>query len=280
MPGVLVAWDRSAADALADFLTSQEWPFHAGGTPTREDVLARISSGAYDGPEVRTFWIVEDGSRVGVIRLYDLADENVEFDIRLAVSARGRGLGTAAVRELTGWVFASLPHVVRVEATTRADNLAMRRVLSSCGYAQEALHRAAWPTADGRRLDSAGYAILRPGLSSGMPRLQHVRVNVTDLDRSIAWYEALLGVPAEVYWPPDAPEYAHFQAGPTLLALSVLEPRPGGARLNLTVDDVDAWWERLRDRATVIEPLFDTPYGMRKFTIADPDGNELGLMDR
>ena len=31
-------------------------------------------------------------------------------------------------------------------------------------------------------------------------------------------------------------------------------------------------------RRTVVEPLFDTPYGTRKFTIADPDGNELGFV--
>jgi predicted enzyme related to lactoylglutathione lyase len=28
----------------------------------------------------------------------------------------------------------------------------------------------------------------------------------------------------------------------------------------------------------VIEPLFNTPYGTRKFTIRDPDGNELGFV--
>jgi uncharacterized glyoxalase superfamily protein PhnB len=30
--------------------------------------------------------------------------------------------------------------------------------------------------------------------------------------------------------------------------------------------------------AEVIEPLQDTPYGTRKFTIRDPDGNELGFV--
>jgi hypothetical protein len=38
---------------------------------------------------------------------------------------------------------------------------------------------------------------------------------------------------------------------------------------------VDAWWEKLRDRAEVVEPLFDTPYGTRKFTVKDPDGTSL-----
>jgi uncharacterized glyoxalase superfamily protein PhnB len=53
---------------------------------------------------------------------------------------------------------------------------------------------------------------------------------------------------------------------------------PTSGRLNFSVSDVDAWWEKLRDRAEVVEPLFDTPYGTRKFTARDPDGNELGFV--
>jgi uncharacterized glyoxalase superfamily protein PhnB len=53
---------------------------------------------------------------------------------------------------------------------------------------------------------------------------------------------------------------------------------PGrGARFNFTVDDPDELWHGLKDDVTVVEPLFDTSYGTRKFTIADPDGNELGV---
>ena len=58
----------------------------------------------------------------------------------------------------------------------------------------------------------------------------------------------------------------------------MLEPVPAHGRYNFTVHDVEGWWSRLRDRATVVEPLHDTPYGTRKFTIADPDGNELGFV--
>ena len=108
------------------------------------------------------------------------------------------------------------------------------------------------------------------------PRLTHVRLNVRDLVAATAWYERRLGVRAEGHWPPDAPTYAHFTLGPAQLALGQYEPAPAvGARFNLEVDDVDAWWERLKD-GDVVEPLFDTPYGTRKFTIRDPDGNELG----
>ena len=74
------------------------------------------------------------------------------------------------------------------------------------------------------------------------------------------WYESILEVPAESHWPPDDPILCHFQTGPTQLALSVLEPVPAAGRCNFSVADVDYWWQKLRDRAEVVEPLFDTPY--------------------
>jgi catechol 2,3-dioxygenase-like lactoylglutathione lyase family enzyme len=110
------------------------------------------------------------------------------------------------------------------------------------------------------------------------PRLEHVRVNVKDFDRAVAWYESILGVRPVGHWPPEDPKYAHFQTGQTQFAISVAEPVPAAGRYNFSVVDVDAWWEHLRDQAQVVEPLFDTPYGTRKFTISDPDGNELGFV--
>jgi predicted enzyme related to lactoylglutathione lyase len=111
------------------------------------------------------------------------------------------------------------------------------------------------------------------------PRLTHVRVNVSDLLTSIEWYEALLDTRAEGHWPTDAPTYAHFNVGPIQFALGQYEPVPSnGVRFNFEVDDIDAWWQRLRSTTTVLEQLTDTAYGTRKFTILDPDGNELGFI--
>jgi predicted enzyme related to lactoylglutathione lyase len=113
----------------------------------------------------------------------------------------------------------------------------------------------------------------------GSPRLTHVRVNVRDLDAAIRWYEEVLGVPATGHWPPDSPTYVHFNVGPSQFALGRYEPAPAtGARFNFEVDDVDEWWARLGPSSDVVEPLFDTPYGSRKFTIRDLDGNELGFV--
>jgi predicted enzyme related to lactoylglutathione lyase len=111
------------------------------------------------------------------------------------------------------------------------------------------------------------------------PRLTHVRVNVRDLDAAIRWYERVLGVPATGHWPPDSPTYVHFNVGPSQFALGRYEPAPAtGARFNFEVNDVDEWWTRLGPVSDVVEPLFDTPYGSRKFTIRDLDGNELGFV--
>lgn len=114
-----------------------------------------------------------------------------------------------------------------------------------------------------------------------IPQLTHVRVNVRDLATAVSWYERLLGVPAEGHWPPDNPTYAHFTLGPAQFALGQFEPAPAtGARFNFEVGDVDEWWARLGADADIVEPLFDTPYGTRKFTIRDCDGNELGFVQK
>ena len=43
-------------------------------------------------------------------------------------------------------------------------------------------------------------------------KLDHVRANVADLRRAVAWYQDTLGFEVESYWPPDDPNYAHFKA--------------------------------------------------------------------
>ena len=48
-------------------------------------------------------------------------------------------------------------------------------------------------------------------------------------------------------------------------------------RLNFQVDNIDELWEALKDKVDIVEPLFDTSWGTRKFTIMDLDGNELGF---
>ncbi len=110
-------------------------------------------------------------------------------------------------------------------------------------------------------------------------KLTHVRANVRDLSSAIKWYEEILGFKVTAIWPKDKPNYVHFEAeAGAAFALMEAEPVPTGARFNFSVEDVDALWEVLKDRVEVVEPLLDTPYGTRKFTIKDLDGNELGFV--
>ncbi|MGP3914469.1 GNAT family N-acetyltransferase [Nonomuraea sp. 10N515B] len=153
-------------EVLADFLTGEEWPYHAG-RQDRETVLRFAAEGRYDDGETRTFWVLAAGERAGLVKLQDLADDTPMFDLRVRQAWRGRGLGAAAVAWLTGYLFTELPEVLRIEGTTRQDNHAMRAVFRKSGYAKEAHYREAWPAPDGTRHDAVGYAILRRDWLSG-----------------------------------------------------------------------------------------------------------------
>ena len=58
--------------------------------PTIATVTAAIDTGAFDDDHA-TFWLVEDGARIGIAVLEDLTDDTPLFDLRLAAGARGRG---------------------------------------------------------------------------------------------------------------------------------------------------------------------------------------------
>jgi uncharacterized glyoxalase superfamily protein PhnB len=42
--------------------------------------------------------------------------------------------------------------------------------------------------------------------------------------------------------------------------------------LYINADDVDALWEKVKDRARVCYPIEDVPYGMREFAVYDNNG--------
>lgn len=110
----------------------------------------------------------------------------------------------------------------------------------------------------------------------------HIKLGCSDLARSLEWYTQVLGFETGACWPKDAPSYYDF-LGPEGkgATFSIGQAEHGGiyhgGRTNFEVEDVDGLWERLKDKVTVVEAIWDTPWGTRKFTIADPDGNELGF---
>ncbi len=153
-------WTPADAGPLTDFLAGGDWPFHAGGL-TRDGIAAGVASGEYDGDTARTFWITRKSDRVGLIRLWDLADPTPMFDLRVRAADRNRGIGAQATAWLTQYIFSKFPQATRIEATTRQDNVAMRRALLRAGYVKESHYRDAWPGDGDTVHDAIGYAILR-----------------------------------------------------------------------------------------------------------------------
>lgn len=127
---------------------------------------------------------------------------------------------------------------------------------------------------------------------------------VEDVRGSVDWYvdalgfEFVLGVPSgteEAVFSLQGEErslqFAMLQAGQVELMLqspeSMAEDLPGfrpgsgdGIMLYLDVDDVDALYEHLRERATIVKEPHTTFYGAREIAVRDPDGFVLGFAER
>lgn len=154
-----VRWPGDA-DAVVAFLVANSWPFH--GTPLLTAADAAEVTVVSD--DVASFWIRDRDETIGLVRLLDLADlddGSPLFDLRIAESHRGRGVGQRAVEWLTGHLFTTYPALHRIEATTRHDNAAMQAVFDRSGYRQEGRFVEAWKNTDGTRHDALTYAILR-----------------------------------------------------------------------------------------------------------------------
>ena len=77
--------------------------------------------------------VAEDGSVLGRFNLYRVSGGSAELGYRVAQHAAGRGLATAAVRELCG--LAAARHGLRtLRAATSHDNTASQKVLVKAGF--------------------------------------------------------------------------------------------------------------------------------------------------
>jgi predicted enzyme related to lactoylglutathione lyase len=101
-----------------------------------------------------------------------------------------------------------------------------------------------------------------------------VELPVSNLAASLRFYE-----PAGFVVERSTATFAALRWGETYLFLTVREgvvPGPHPANIRVVVDDLDRRFAQARERGCVVryEPM-DRPYGLRDFTIIDPDGYEL-----
>lgn len=195
-------------ERLVDFLCANRWPFHRITQPQTADVAQM----EFANSEVTSYWAGSDGRDVGLIRLLDL-DDLVEgsplFDVRIAEADRGRGVGAECVQWLTKFLFTTYPGLHRVEANTRADNVAMQSTLRRSGYQLEGRLRESWRSEDGRRYDTLVYGLLRTEQSRSRQTRWATKTNPSPITPMDLWTIRSLGRQQKVAAPcqAEAPIY-------------------------------------------------------------------------
>ncbi|MBK8982760.1 MAG: GNAT family N-acetyltransferase [Ignavibacteria bacterium] len=156
------------ADKLAQWISSDKWPYHGNPEPTMEKVKKWISEGTFEGEDNRAFWIYAEGNiyPAGLITLHEFTDDTPIFDLRIKSEFRGKGIGKLAVQWLVEYLFTKTDKE-RLEGHTRADNAVMRKVFRDCGWVKEAHHRRCWPDNEGNKFDSITYAVLKEDYLKG-----------------------------------------------------------------------------------------------------------------
>jgi [ribosomal protein S5]-alanine N-acetyltransferase len=129
--------------------------------PTEDEVVAQAEEEPRPGQLRLAIVDATTLEFMGVIGLYrmDLQHRRGEVGFWLTAAARGRGLGTRAVRLLTGWAFETLGFN-RVELTTTPDNAAARRLAQGLGFKEEGTMRER-NVERGHRVDVMMLAVLK-----------------------------------------------------------------------------------------------------------------------
>ncbi|MGI8422104.1 MAG: GNAT family N-acetyltransferase [Gaiellaceae bacterium] len=87
----------------------------------------------------------DDGSFLGlaVAARIDRTEQTVELGYIVAPAARGRGIATEALRQLTEWAFSEVD-ALRIELMISPGNVASKAVARRCGYVKEGVLRSSY----------------------------------------------------------------------------------------------------------------------------------------
>ncbi len=105
---------------------------------------------------------IEDtpGSLLGAVTRFGPDGHTATVGLWLVAAARGRGVGTRALRRLVDWTF-STTDVIRMEAFIMAGNDASDRMVERVGFRREGLLRAWDLDRSGRPVDCVAWSLLR-----------------------------------------------------------------------------------------------------------------------
>ena len=111
------------------------------------------------------------------------------------------------------------------------------------------------------------------------------RLIAADIKRMVAFYEMVTGLSAD--W--LAPVFAEIVTPAATLAIGSAETvalwkegsaEPGANRtayIEFQVEDIDADYERLRDKVQLVHELKTMPWGNKTFQFRDPEGTAVSL---
>ena len=123
--------------------------------------LARYEEGRKDGSR-EAFAAVDpgDGTLLGLALAphIDVEGREGELGYLVAPQARGRGIATELLRQLTAWAFSDA-HLLRAYLVVDVENVASQKVAERAGYAREGVMRS-MHVKDGRRADCILYSRL------------------------------------------------------------------------------------------------------------------------
>ena len=113
-------------------------------------------------------------------------------------------------------------------------------------------------------------------------RVFRIAIPASQIDRSRAFYEHVLGLDAD----DTVPSRLYFHCGEVIVALidwtvegrADLQPTPDN--IYLATDELDAAYQRAGAAgARNVAPIEQRPWGERSFYCLDPDGNRLCFVD-
>jgi len=113
-------------------------------------------------------------------------------------------------------------------------------------------------------------------------KVDYIKVNVSDMSRSVAFYRDILGLSLKF----ESPGWSEFQTGATTLALhqkrarvggeggAPTEPLAGTCSIGFSVEDLEATHRELAARGAqfVLAPTEQVDEGIRLAVCVDPDG--------
>jgi RimJ/RimL family protein N-acetyltransferase len=107
------------------------------------DWLARYEPGSHDGTRAGFAAVDVRGAFLGLALApdIDVGGREVELGYIVAPAARGRGVATTILRELTRWAFAEAG-ALRAYLLIDTGNVASQRVAERCGYVLEGVLRS------------------------------------------------------------------------------------------------------------------------------------------